>query len=73
MKKRLDSSTKIFLGLIGIMILIKLFDIIFNPNKIFPGRTAVFSWLEIGITLFFGGLGLLCYKKFGLPDFLKKI
>ncbi len=54
------------------MIIIKLFDLIFNPNKVFPGRTAVFSFLEILIVLFFGGIGLLCYKKIGLPEFLNK-
>jgi len=67
--KKFDSSTKTFLALVGFMILIKFFDLIFDPNKIFPGRVAIFSWIEILIVLFFGGLGLICYKKIGLPKF----
>lgn len=59
----------VLVGLIGIMIIIKLFEIIFNPNNIFPGRTASFSIIEIIITLIFGIMGIFLYNKIELPPF----
>ncbi len=65
-------SKNIFLALVTVMILIKLFDLIFNPNKVFPGRVAVFSWVEILVVLILGIIGLLLYKKIKLPKFDNK-
>ena len=66
---KLSRTHCIFGSLIGLMVLIKIFDLVFNPNKIFPGRIAVFPWLEILITLVLGIIGLFLYKKTRLPGF----
>jgi len=53
---------KTFLGLVLVMILIKLFDIFFNPNKIFPGRTDVFSWVCLN-QIIYGKLACIHCKQ----------
>ena len=63
------SSKIFFLSLMMIMLLIKLFDLIFNPNKIFPGRIASFPFIELVMVGILGVLGLLMYKRLGFPDF----
>jgi len=72
MKKEMKNSASVFLILIAVMILIKIFDLVFNPNKVFFGRTAVFSWIEILIIFALGILGLFFYNKVGLLKFLNK-
>lgn len=42
--------------LIGLMLMIKAFDVFVSPNHIYPGRTAAFPWIEIALT---GGAGLV--------------
>ncbi len=61
----------IFYGLLGLMVLIKLSDILFGFPKEFAGRTAVFPWLELIIALAFGLVGIHYYAKTILPKFLK--
>jgi len=62
----------VFFGLIGIMMLIKIFDIIFNPNKIFPGRIVVFSVIELLITLALGTAGQFFYNRIEVPELLNE-
>lgn len=59
---------KTFLILIGIMFVIKLFDIVFSPNHIYPGRIASFSWIEIGLAFILGYIGIRISDKVGIPS-----
>ncbi|MCP3682865.1 MAG: hypothetical protein GY861_09265 [bacterium] len=68
----MKNNYKVFFVLIGLMVLIKAIDMIFDPNKIFDGRTAVFSWIELAITLALGTAGIFFYNKLGFPVFLNK-
>ena len=66
--KKEEFPSKIIFALITIMILIKIFDAIFNPNKTFSGRTAAFLWIEIITVTILGLLGSFLYKKIKLPE-----
>ena len=72
MRREISKSTQIFIGFVIVMILIKIVDIIFNPNKIFAGRIEMFPWQEILLVLILGGLGLWGYKQINLPKFLNE-
>ncbi|NPV50823.1 MAG: hypothetical protein HPY60_06455 [Candidatus Methanofastidiosum sp.] len=66
--KKISVRDKTFLILIGIMLVIKLFDIIFSPNHIYPGRIASFSWIEIALAFILGYIGIRISDKVGIPS-----
>jgi hypothetical protein len=66
--KKISSQDKTFLLLIGIMLIIKLFDIIFLPNHIYPGRIASFPWIEITLAFILGYIGIRISDKVEIPS-----
>jgi len=44
-------------ALVAIMVAIKLFDMAFDPNHVYPGRLAAFPWVELAIVTGAGAIG----------------
>ncbi len=61
-------DTLIILTLFFIMFIIKLFDVFFSPNHIYPGRIASFSWIEILAVFTLGYIGLAISRRIKLLE-----
>lgn len=64
----MKKSTKVFLLIVLVLVGIKAYDLIFEPNKIFPGRTAIFSEIELLLIILGGFLGMYLGRKIRLPE-----
>lgn len=57
MQHRVRRNVVIVLVLVGVMLAIKLFDIVVAPEHAYPGRTAAFPWVELLIVAVAGLIG----------------
>ena len=66
--KRFSISTKIYLGLIGFMIVVKLIFVLFPT--VFPGadQEGAFSWITILAIGVMGFIGLILARRTGFPE-----
>src|SRR5688572_32920434 len=66
--KHLSTSTRIYFGLIALLIIIKTFFLISPVTLPIAGNEAVFSPLTILILAVMGYVGLLLARRTGFPD-----
>jgi len=59
-------------GLVGLLTLIKLFDVVVAPEHVYPGRTAAFSWLELGLVAVAALLGAMFAHRSALVQIWPK-
>lgn len=66
-----NQNFRILMSLVAIMAIIKIYDLILDPNRIYNGRNAVFPLNELIAVFVFGIVGLMMYHRLGLPGFIK--
>lgn len=66
--KQLSTSVKIYLGIIALFVLIKLFFLAFPVKFPVEGQEAAFSWLFVVIIFLMGLAGIWLARRTGFPE-----